>query len=121
MTTALTIKDLILFLLGMGGIVLVIFAIVAVKHLINTLKSASIVLKDVEVISAIAAERAKDLDGIIDNVSVSVSNVSKSFKEKKGIAQVISSAISLISTIRGFVAKKKKTTDTAEKKERRQQ
>ena len=114
MDTAVTIKDLIIFLLGVGGFVLIIFLIVAVKHLIDTLKSTSKILKDVEDISAIASERAKDVDGIIDNIAESVGNVSKNLKGRAGIAQVVSAVVGLVTSLKGLM-KNKKSSETAKK------
>ena len=115
MDTAITIKDLILLLLGIGGIVLIIFLIVMVKRLIDTLGSTTKILKDVETISAIAAERTKDIDGIIENVSTSVSEVAKNFKGEAGIIKTVSAAIDLLSTLIGFATKKKTATDSEKK------
>ena len=116
MTTAITIQELILFLLGIGGIILIIFLIMAVKSLIDSLKSASKILKDFETISSIAAQRASDIDGIIDDVTASVGNVTKNLKGKSGITQVISAVVSLMTTLKGFSSKKKKESSDTDKK-----
>ena len=116
MDAAITMKELLIFLLGTGGIVLIIFLIVAAKNLVNTLKSASKILKDFETISSIAADRAKDVDGIIDNIASSVGTVTKNLKGKSGIAQVISAAVSLLTTLKNFSSKKKKESSDVDKK-----
>jgi hypothetical protein len=114
MNATITIKDLMMFLLGSGGVVLIIFLIVMVGNAIRTLKSMTRVLQDVEVISAIAAERTKDLDGVIENVAESVSTVASNLKGKNGLLSTISSVISLLTSLKGFAARKKTAADTTE-------
>jgi predicted PurR-regulated permease PerM len=114
MEVAISIKDLLLFLLGAGGVVLIVFLIICVKNLIDTLKSTNIILKDVEEISKIAADRAKDVNGIIEDVSESVGVVAKNLKGNGSLIKTISSAIGLLTSLKGMFTEKK--TAEGEKK-----
>jgi hypothetical protein len=107
MGVTITIKDLLLILLGIGGIVLLFYLILCAKNLVATIKSANIILKDAEEISDIAASRAKDVDGIIENVSGSVSAVAKNLKGEGGLISTISSAIALLTSLKGLFSEKK--------------
>jgi len=114
MDISISIKDLILVLLGAGGLVLIIYLVFLVKNLITTLKSANVVLKDVETISAIAAKRAQDIDGIVDDVVDSVGTVAKNLKGKESLSKTISSAIGFLTSLKGLFSKFKKNKDEDE-------
>ena len=98
------VKDLLLCLLIIGGIVLVIFLIVAVYNLINTLKKAEKVLGDFEAVAEIASKRSKQLDKLIDDTS-------KKFKAGQNIFSSIPAIFSVISKIAGAVGQKTKKSD----------
>jgi len=116
MDTPLTIKELLIFLLGAGGVVLIVFLCVAVRHLISTLKSASIILKDFETISKAAAKRTEQVDGIIDDVAKSVGSVTKGMSNNQGFLRTLSAIANLVTTLKGVWTKKEKTSDTDKKK-----
>jgi uncharacterized protein YoxC len=114
----ISIQDLILFLLGIGGIILIICLIVLAKNLIATVKSTNKILKDAESISKIAAGRAKDVDGIIDDVTESVGVLAKNLKGNGGFLKTIASAVSLITSLKGmFSGKTSSDPDEKEKKD----
>lgn len=108
----ISLTDLILFLLGAGGIVLIIFLIIMVRHLIVTLKSTNLVLQDLQIISEIAAKRTKDLDGIIADVAESVETVTKNVKGNTSIVKTLSSAVGFLSSLKGLFSKNDKKKDT---------
>ncbi|MDR1953193.1 MAG: hypothetical protein LBQ21_01745 [Clostridiales Family XIII bacterium] len=109
MEATVSIKDLLLFLLGAGGVVLIIFLIVCTKNLIHTLKSTNNILKDVEVITQIAADRSKEIDDIVENVSESVGVVAKNLKGNGNLLKTISSVVGLLTSLKGMFSEKKGT------------
>jgi uncharacterized protein YoxC len=114
MDITITLKDLILFLLGIGGIVLLIYLIVLVKNLVATLKKTNRVLDDVAVVSDIAAKRANDLDGIVEDVTASVGAISKNLKGNQGIVKTISAVVSLLTSLKGLFGSEKAKKAAAE-------
>ncbi|MDR1028477.1 MAG: hypothetical protein LBL63_03555, partial [Clostridiales Family XIII bacterium] len=107
MDVAIPIKDLLIFLLAIGGVILIIYLIAFVRNLIVALKSANAVLKDVEEITKIAAARTKDIDGVIDNVSESVSAITKNLKGEGNLLKTISAAVGFLTSLKGLFTEKK--------------
>ena len=68
-TLTIDVKSALLCLLIIAGIVLAVYLIVAVYHLIKTLKQSQKVLDDFEVVAKIASERSQQLDKLIDQTS----------------------------------------------------
>jgi uncharacterized protein YoxC len=111
MDVSITISDLLLFLLGAGGVVLIIFLIVLVSNLIKTLKSANTVLQDVEVISKVVAERTQDIDTVIEDVTASVGTITKNLKGNQGLVKTITSLIDTLTTFIGLFSKTSSGSD----------
>ena len=63
------VKTALLCLLIVAGIVLAVYLIVAVYHLIKTLKQSQKVLDDFEIVAHIASERTQQLDKLIEQAS----------------------------------------------------
>ena len=70
MTVTLTWEGIVLTLLAAAGIVFLIYLSLLIKKLIGTLKEVDVILKDSQVITTIAAEKATKVDGIIDGISI---------------------------------------------------
>lgn len=87
MEMALSLKDFGMIILFAAIIVLIIYLIVAVKNLIVVLKKANSVLDDVNGISKIAARRANQVDGAIDNgiakMTKALATIASTFKKKE--------------------------------------
>ena len=115
METAQLIKEIVFISLGVAGIALVIFLIVLVANLIKSVKSTGQILEDAEVVSGIAAERAKDVDDLIDTVSESVGSIIGSVKDgqKKAstFSAIVTGALNLFSY---FTAKNNEADKAAE-------
>ena len=62
MQITITVQELVLLILGIAAIVLVFYLIGLVKNLIETVKHTNKVLEDTEVITAIAAGKAQEID-----------------------------------------------------------
>ena len=69
MTITITWQGALLTAIAVLGIILLIYLIVLISNLIKTVKNANKVLEDAQVISAIAADKAKKIDGIVDGIS----------------------------------------------------
>jgi uncharacterized protein YoxC len=99
--------DTLLFvLLGIGGVILIIYLIVLVRNLNNTLKKANIVIEEAHIVTEIAAKRAQEVDGIVDDVATSVKAISDNLKGNISIAKIVAAVVNLATSIKGFVSKK---------------
>ncbi|MDR1815260.1 MAG: hypothetical protein LBR00_01060 [Clostridiales Family XIII bacterium] len=92
-------KDLLICLLIIVAIVLVIYGIVAVSRLAKSMTKLDKILTDFEVVSDTASKRTKQLDGAIDNISKTVSGVSKKVKDGQNIIAVISILVQMFGSI----------------------
>ena len=101
-TLTIDVKSALICLLIIAGIVLAIYLIVAVYHLIKTLKHSQKVLEDFEVVSKIASERTQQLDKFIDQTSKKV----KAGQNVFNAVPVIISAIAQIAKVAGQQKKK---------------
>lgn len=107
MDGVLTVKDMFFILIGIGLLVLIVYLIMFFKNLITTIKSANVILKDVEKVSSVAAERTQDVDKIITNVTDSVDTITKNIRDNKSTVGFIGSLISFLTSLKGFLNKKK--------------
>lgn len=82
-------------LIGIGIIILIIFLIVMVSHLIKTLKKTNRVLDDVQKITKIAAKRTEEVDGALDNVSESATELINTIKGQQDIKKAIATLVNL--------------------------
>ena len=85
MTITITLEGLLLTLLAVAGIVLLIFLTVLVNNLNKTVKNANRVLEDAKVVSAVTADKAKKVDGLIDSACDSVADVAEALKGNKSV------------------------------------
>jgi hypothetical protein len=88
--------------------ILLIAGIILMANLIKTVKNANIILEDVQVVSKIAADRTKDVDKIITDVSETVVGISSSLKENKGTFAGIISLIKAIASLKNASKKDEK-------------
>ena len=112
------VKTLLICLLLIAITVLVVFLVVAAAHLIKTLKSLTKVLSDVEVVSDIAAERTRQVDGIVDDVTTTISGVTNKLKGDQGILKAISIIASAIIAIKNILFKSSDNNETTQKQEK---
>ena len=96
-------KDALICLLIIAGIVLAVYLIVAVYNLINTLKQTQKVLTDFEVVSKVASERTKQLDKFIEQTQKKIKSGQNIFNS----VPIIISAIAQIAKVVGDDQKKK--------------
>lgn len=102
MTITITWEGLLLTALALAGAVLLIYLIVLVSNLIKTVKKANDILDDAKVVSEITADKAQKLDGIIDGVSESVSDVAETLKGNKNIISAATNVVNAVSNLAGM-------------------
>lgn len=108
MEITLTLKDLGLILIGTGIIVLLIYCISFIRNLTVTIKHTNKILEDTQVISAIAATRAQDIDQAVGNVTESVSNISDALKGNQSTIAALSSIVNSVVSLKNIVTKMEK-------------
>ena len=85
MSVTIDIKVLALAAIFIALLVLIIYMIKLMRKLIVTVEHTNKILEDVEVVSDIAADRSKDVNDIISNVSESVASVKDALNGKESI------------------------------------
>ncbi len=114
MTITITLKGVLLTVLGIAGIVLLIYLIVLAANLIKTLKKTNEILDDAKVISGTAADKVQKLDVMVDSLSESAGTVADALK---GNQSIIAAATHVINAATGFVNILKKKEKKNSKKE----
>jgi uncharacterized protein YoxC len=105
MDAQISVGTLLLVLLGVGGVVLIVYLIVLVRNLNETLKKANVVIEEAHVVTEIAAKRAQEVDGIVDDISTSVKSISDNLKGNISFAKIIAAIVNLGTSIKGFMEK----------------
>ena len=80
MSVTIDLKMLLLIIACIAIVVLVVFLVRCLRKLAVTLDNTNKVLEDVGVVTEIAAQRSRDVDGIISDVSESVSEITDTIK-----------------------------------------
>ena len=107
MDMTINLGDAGLILIGLAVLVLLIYIIIVVKNFIPVVRSLNKILDDVQVISGITAENAKDLDKIVGDVSSSVSNIASSIKGNQSFIAALSSLINALGSLNSLLRKDK--------------
>jgi len=108
MEITLSLKDMGLILIGAGLIVLLMYCIFLVKNLINTIKLTNQILEDSKVITSIASDRAKEIDSIVGDVSISVGSITDAIKGNQSAIKAVSSIVNTAGAINSLFKNKKK-------------
>jgi uncharacterized protein YoxC len=108
MDTTITLGDAGLILIGLAVLTLLIYCIVFVKNLIPTVKNMNKILEDTQVITGIAAERSKDVDKIIGDVSISVGSISDIIKGNQSVVAALTSLVNAVGSLRNLLDRKEK-------------
>ena len=103
MEMALSLKDMGLILIGIGLIVLIGYCILVLKNLVVTIKHTNQILADTEVISGIAADKAKEVDKIIGDVSESIGSVADIIKGNQNVVQALTAIVNSIASIKNLI------------------
>lgn len=107
MEITLSLKDMGILLIGIGIIILIIYCIVLVKNLINTIKLTNNILEDSQVITSIAADRAKEIDSIVGDVSESVGSIADSIRGNQSTLKALSTIINSLGALKSLFDKEK--------------
>ena len=105
MNITIDLKILALFIVVIAVVVLAVYVVKVLKRLMITLEHTNKILEDVEVVSDIAANRSRDLDGIIENVSESASSLSEAVKGNQNIISAITSVIKAAAALKNVISK----------------
>ncbi len=74
-------------------IVLVVYLVILAKNLVKTVKETNKILKDASVISGIAADKAVELDGVIDDVQLAVADISQAVKGQQNLIGAVTNLV----------------------------
>ena len=107
MEITLDLKALGWALIVIGVLVLIVFCIVFMKNLIVTIKHTNRILEDTEKISAIAAERTEEVDGVIGNVTESIGGLEDVIKGNQSVIEALTSIINALGSLKNLVNRKK--------------
>jgi len=107
MEITLSLKDMGLILIGIGLIVLLMYCVVLVKNLIYSIKLTNKILEDSKVITSIAAEKAKEIDSIVGDVSVSLGTLAESIKGNQSVLKALSTIVNTLGSIKSLLDKNK--------------
>lgn len=108
MDTTITLGDAGLVLIGLAILVLLIYCILFVKNLIPVVKNMNKILEDTQVVSAITADKAKELDKIVSDLSSSVGSISDIIKGNQSVVAALTSLINAIGSLKNLLQKDKK-------------
>ena len=114
MTITITWQGALLTAIAVLGIILLIYLIVLISNLIKTEKNANKVLEDAQVISAIAADKAKKIDGIVDGISDTVSTVVDTVNGNKNIISAATNVVNAAAGLAGMVNRSEKKKEKEE-------
>lgn len=107
MNVTIDIKLLAFGILALALVILIVYLIQLARKLIVTVDHTNKILEDVEVVSEIAANRSKDVDEIISNVSESVSSVTETMKEKQNIFTAVASIVKAVAAVKNAASDEK--------------
>ena len=105
MNVTIDLKILALLIISIAVVVLIIYLIQVMRRLLVTLDKTNKILADAEIISDIAANRSKDVDGIISNVSESVASVSEAVKGNKNAFAAAAAVAKAVMAVKNAVTK----------------
>ena len=108
MNVTIDLKILALVIISIALVILIIYLIQVMRRLLVTLDKTNKILTDAEIISDIAANRSKDVDGIISNVSESVASVSEAVKGNKNAFAAAAAVAKAVMAVKNAVTKEEK-------------
>lgn len=96
-------KVLLICVLLIAATVLLVFLTMAVSNLIKTLKKVNVILDDVQTVTGIVDEKAKETKPVVDDLSSALVNFASGMKGKEtsisslsNLAKSLSSMVSII-------------------------
>lgn len=109
MTTEITvsIKDILIFILGIGGVVLVLYLVALMASLRRTLKRVDAILEDTNTVSKIAATRATEVNLAVTDLSVALLGIARNLKGNQSKVSAVTNIVNSLSSLRGLFKDKK--------------
>jgi uncharacterized protein YoxC len=108
MEVTLSLQDIGVLFIGIGLIVLIIYGIILLKNLVQTVKTTNKILEDSHEISAIAAERTKEINSIVGDVAHSMGAVNDAFKGNQNVIKALTSIVNSLGALRSIFGSKQK-------------
>lgn len=116
----ITLEGVLLSVLAVVGVVLMIYFIILLRKLLETLKQVDEILADAKVVSAIAADKAQKVDGIIDEAADTVGTVVNAIKGNQSMVSAatnfVNATTSLAGIMKGSEKKQKKNKKTSKER-----
>ena len=106
MSVTIDIKVLALVVIAAAVLVLIAYLIKLLRRLIVAVEHTNKILEDVEVVSEIAADRSKDVDGIISNVSDSVESIKDALSGKENMFTALTSFVKSLMMLKNAASDK---------------
>ncbi len=105
MSLTFTLWELGYFMIGILIIILLLYAIIFIKNLIPLLKTSLKILQDVNTVSEVAAEKTKEIDGVVTNITEAVGLVADSIKGNQNKATAITNLINALTSLKNLLKK----------------
>ena len=105
MEVTLTLAGIGHFILVSVAVVLLAILCVAATKMIKTFKELNKVLEDVSVITSTAAAKTQEVDGIITDVTEAVSSVTELLKGNQSSVKALSSLVNSLVALKGLFKK----------------
>ena len=104
---AISLKDAALVLIGAGLIMLIFYGVVVMKNLVVTVKHTNRILEDAQVVSKIAADRSRDVDKAVEDITVSVGSITSGIKGNQSTVAALTSIVNALASIKNILIKRK--------------
>ena len=114
----INVKSALIYLLFIALIILVIYLTLLAKNLIKTIKETNKILADTSVISGIAADKATQVDAIVDDVQSAVSDLSQAVKGQQNFVGALSNIVKAIGSLVAIFKKDAHDGETAQKRKK---
>lgn len=95
----INVKEALMYVLFIALIILVGYLIAMAKHLIKTVKKTNKILDDAAVVSEVAANKAVQVDGVIDDVQSAVADVAKAVKGQQNFIGAATNFVKAIGSL----------------------
>ena len=114
----INVKSALIYLLFIALIILVIYLTLLAKNLIKKIKETNKILADTSVISGIAADKATQVDAIVDDVQSAVSDLSQAVKGQQNFVGALSNIVKAIGSLVAIFKKDADDGETAQKRKK---
>ena len=102
------VKQLLIGLLLLAAVVLIVFLIIAVSHLITTLKKVNGILDDTSAVTTIVHEKADETKPLVDELSGAVMSFASAMKGNESSIASLSSISKALSSMVSVIKNSKK-------------